>query len=325
LSGIGPVIAWRRATASNLWRNMGRPALCGLAVLAVLVALGVTESVPALLMFAFGGFVLGVVGQELWRGVRARRAVAHEPVPVALVALVKRNRRRYGGYLVHVGVVTLFVGVAASSSFQKVREVRLSPGQSATVGDHRFTYVKPVAELHAASNGRLERISLGAQLRVQHGGKAQLVRTSKDYFPSQDPSLGPVSRFFEGESTTEVGLRASLRNDVWSAVAPDTSRLAPRIAEGDRVFTKNGAALTPEQENEFLAVALRGLTASYAKDPPPATFRLEVSPLVTWIWIGGVLVLLGGILAGWPSPRGLTRLASARYAARVGREVRVPA
>ena len=59
--------------------------------------------------------------------------------------------------------------------------------------------------------------------------------------------------------------------------------------------------------------ALRGLTASYAKDPPPATFRLEVSPLVSWIWIGGVLVLLGGILAGWPSPRGLTRLASARY------------
>ena len=255
---------------------------------------------------------------------RARQAVAREPVPVALVSLVKRNRRRYGGYLVHLGVVTLFVGVAASSSFQKVHEVRLSPGQSANVGDYKFTYVKPVAELHAASNGRLERISLGAQLRVQNGGKTQLVRTSKDYFPSQDPSLGPVSRFFDGEATTEVGLRASLRNDVWSAVAPDTSRLAPRIAEGDRVFTKNGGSLTPQQENEFLAVALKGLTASYAKAPPPATFRLEVSPLVSWIWIGGVLVLLGGILAGWPSPRGLTKLASARYAARVGREVRVP-
>jgi hypothetical protein len=194
LSGIGPVIAWRRATPSNLWRNMGRPALCGIAVLVVLVALGVTQSVPALLMFAFAGFVAGVVGQELWRGVRARRAVAREPVPVALVSLVKRNRRRYGGYLVHLGVATLFVGVAASSSFQKVHEVRLSPGQSARVGDYKFTYVKPVAELHAASNGRLERISLGAQLRVQHGGKTQLVRTSKDYFPSQDPSLGPVSR-----------------------------------------------------------------------------------------------------------------------------------
>ena len=240
LSGIGPVIAWRRATPSNLWRNLGRPALCGVAVLVVLVALGVTQSVPALLMFAFAGFVFGVVGQELTRGVRARQAVAREPVPVALVSLVKRNRRRYGGYLVHLGVVTLFVGVAASSSFQKVHEVRLSPGQSANVGDYRFTYVKPVAELHAASNGRLERISLGARLRVQHGGTTQLVRTSKDYFPSQDPSLGPVSRFFDGESTTEVGLRASLRNDVWSAVAPDTSRLAPRIAEGDRVFTKNG-------------------------------------------------------------------------------------
>src|SRR5690242_11338651 len=64
LSGIGPVIAWRRATASNLRRNLGRPALCGLAVLVGLVALGVTQSVPALLMFAVAGFVAGVVGQE---------------------------------------------------------------------------------------------------------------------------------------------------------------------------------------------------------------------------------------------------------------------
>ena len=72
-------------------------------------------------------------------------------------------------------------------------------------------------------------------------------------------------------------------------------------------------------------MALNGLTASYASKPPPATFRLEVSPLVSWIWIGGVIVLLGGLLAGWPSPRGATRLARAAYAARVGRDVRVPA
>ena len=76
LSGIGPVIAWRRATAANLRRNLRVPAGVGLAVAVVLVAVGVTDSVPALLMFAFGAFVLGAVGQEYWRGVRARRAMS---------------------------------------------------------------------------------------------------------------------------------------------------------------------------------------------------------------------------------------------------------
>src|SRR4051812_26649986 len=83
LSGVGPVIAWRRATASNLRRNLGRPALAGAAVLAALLALGVTGSWTALALFALAGFVVGVMGQELSRGLRARRAVARESVPVA--------------------------------------------------------------------------------------------------------------------------------------------------------------------------------------------------------------------------------------------------
>jgi cytochrome c-type biogenesis protein CcmF len=325
LSGIGPVIAWKRATAANLRRNLGRPALVGVLAVTALVALNVRDSVTALLMFGFGAFVLAGLGQEVWRGVRARRAAAREPVPVALVALVRRNRRRYGGYLAHVGIVTLFVGVAASSSFMDVREVQLSPGQSAHVGKYEFTYVKPIAELHAAPNGRLERISLGAQLTVRRdGGSARALRTSKDYFPSQDGSLGPVSRFFDGESTTEVGLDASLRNDIWAAVAPDTAKLRPKIDEGDALFQKARDQLTPQQSNEFLALALSGLTKSYAQSPPPARFRMEVNPLVSWIWIGAVIVLLGGLLAGWPAKRGLTRIGSARYAARVGRDVREP-
>ncbi len=109
--------------------------------------------------------------QEFWSGLRARRAVAHEAVPVALVSLVRRNRRRYGGYLVHLGVMVLFVGVAASSSFQNIHDARLSPGQSTRVGSYTFTYVKPTSQLHAASNGRLERISFGAVLRVKRDGE----------------------------------------------------------------------------------------------------------------------------------------------------------
>ena len=308
LSGIGPVIAWRRATASNLRRNLGRPALAGLAVAVLLLALGVTGSFPALLMFGFGAFVVAGVVQELWRGVRARRAVAGEAVPTALVALVRRNRRRYGGYFVHVGIVTLFVGVAASSSFMSVREVQLRPGQTTKVGNTEFTYVKPIAELHAASNGRLERISLGAQMSVRkNGGAATPLRTSKDYFPSQDPSLGPVSRFFDGESTTEVGLDASLRNDIWAAVAPDTAKLRPRIEEGDKLFDKAADDLTVEQSNEFLALALRGLTRELRAEPAARALPARGQP-------AGLVDLdrrpdrrARRLLAGWPTPRGLTR------------------
>jgi cytochrome c-type biogenesis protein CcmF len=246
-------------------------------------------------------------------------------VPLALVSLVRRNRRRYGGYLVHLGVLVLFVGVSASSSFQSIHDARLSPGQTTQVGSYRFTYVRPTAQLHAASNGRLERISLGAVLRVsRNGGPARTLTTTKDYFPSQDPSLGPVSRFFEGEATSEVGLHQGTLRDVWSAVNPDTSRLRGRIEQGDKVFTKAAGALTPEQSNEFLAAALKGLTASYTQNPPPATFRMLISPLVTWIWVGAFVILFGALIAIWPSPRGMARRVSAAYAARVGREVRVP-
>ena len=70
---------------------------------------------------------------------------------------------------------------------------------------------------------------------------------------------------------------------------------------------------------------LRGLVDSYTNDPPPATFRLLVSPMVTWIWIGAIVVFLGALIALWPSPRTVGRRVTAAYAARVGREARVPA
>jgi cytochrome c-type biogenesis protein CcmF len=253
--------------------------------------------------------------------------MAREPLPVALVSLIRRNRRRYGGYLVHAGMALVFVGIAASSSFADERDVELTPGQTTRVGGYTIDYVKPTAELVAAPNGRLERIDLGAELRVARGSeRPRVIRTEKSYFPSIGPMLGPVSRFFEGESTSEVGLQAGLRRDFWVSVAPDTRRLDPRVKEGDRVFDKadKAGALTADQRDEFLGEALRGLTRSYAGDPPPATFRFLVSPMVTWIWLGALVVFLGGLIALWPSPRAVGRRVTAVYAARVGREARVP-
>ena len=181
--------------------------------------------------------MFAAVVQELWRGVRARRAMAREPVPVALVSLVRRNRRRYGGYLVHVGrdrAVRRRGRVLELPARPRRRGCR--PGRPRRSAATAFTYVKPTAQLHAAPNGRLERISFGALLRVRRGGGTpRLLTTSKDYFPSQDPTLGPVVALLR-RRVDDRGrpARRALRNDIWTAVAPDTSRLAPQIAQGDQ-------------------------------------------------------------------------------------------
>jgi cytochrome c-type biogenesis protein CcmF len=322
LSGLGPVLAWRRATPANLRRNLLLPTGAALLVALALVALTPAEdSIGALLMFMFGAFVLAVVGQELWRGVRARRAMSGDALPLALVNLVRRNRRRYGGYTVHVGVAVLFIGVAASSAFQDARDVRLAPGDTERVGGYDITYVEPTSDLVAASNGRLERIDLGARMRVSRdGAPVATLETERSYFPSVDPSMGPVSRFFEGEATSEVGLRAGWRQDVWMAVSPDVALLRDRVEEGDKVFGALDEA-PAAQRDPLLAQALNGLAGSYVRDERPATFRLIVSPMVQWMWVGALIVIAGTLIALWPAPPTGPRAERAQYAARVAREL----
>jgi cytochrome c-type biogenesis protein CcmF len=322
LSGVGPLIAWRKATAANFRRNLLIPVGVA-ATVGVVTGAWLRREPLAIAMFALTAFVVTGVAQELWRGTRARRTMSGGSIPGALFALIKRNRRRYGGYTVHTGMAVLFLGIAASSSFQDENQLRLSAGQTAAVGGYEVTYVRPTAQLVTAPNGRLERIDFGAQLRISRDGKpAGELHTHKSYFPSSAPMLGPISRFFEGEATSEVGLRAGLKRDLWSAVDPDIERLRPVIEKGDEVFAGPGANLSQTDREMYLAETLRGLVNRYTEDPPPATFRLLVSPMVQWIWIGALIVFAGGLIAIWPSPRTVGRRVSAVYAARVGREAR---
>jgi cytochrome c-type biogenesis protein CcmF len=267
----------------------------------------------ALVMFVLGAFVAAGVVQELARGTRARRVMTGEATPLAVVSLVRRNRRRYGGYLVHLGMTILFVGVAASSAFQHQRDVRLAPGQTANVDGYAMKYVKPTAGFDARAN-RPERIRLGALLDVSKDGKhVTTLRTERGYYPSMDLSLGPVGRYFEGESTSEVGLRAGLRKDLWTAVAPDQQAIGKVVDAVDKKL----ANATPQQQLRA-AVAFAGV---YRESASPAQFRILVSPLVSWVWIGGLLAFTGGLVALWPAPDAVRRRATARQAARVAREL----
>jgi cytochrome c-type biogenesis protein CcmF len=324
LSGIGPVIAWRRATAANARRNFVFPIGVGLATGAVLSAfLGVASRPLALAMFVVGAFVFATVAQEFWRGVAARRTMTGEGPLRALRSLVTRNRRRYGGYIVHVGMAALFIGVAASTAFNDARDIRLGVGQATQVGGYDFRYVKPTSRISTTGDGNLEKISFGAVVEVRRDGRhVTTLRPERGYFPSRDiGALGAVGRFFEGEATSEVGLKAGLRRDVWTAVTPDIRALLPIIRQGDKVFANAEGKIAPAARAAALGQALRGLAGRYTDNPPPATFRIITSPLVTWIWLGAIIVFGGGLIAMWPGTDSARRRAKARYAARVAEEL----
>ncbi len=325
LSGIGPVIAWRKANAENVRRNFRVPIAAGVVALLALAPFA-SDKPLALLMFAAGAFVFGTIGQELHRGVRARRAMASESVPAAFVSLVGRNRRRYGGYTVHAGMALLLVGVAASSAFQDATDERLSPGQGAHLAGYDVRYERPTGHI-VVRNGRLERLEFGAVLTVAKGGKrVGTLRPTKGYYPT-NTSNAPIRAAFEGEATSEVALDAGLRRDIWTSVAPDLSRFDEEIRNRDAVLVaaaqKAGANLDPARYAQLRRVYFEQILKRYVENPPPATFRLIVSPMVTWIWLGAILTFLGGLIALWPAARGdrAVSRAKAGYASRVAREL----
>jgi cytochrome c-type biogenesis protein CcmF len=318
LSGVGPVIAWRRATLANARRNFLAPLLAALLALVVLVGAGVSSKPFALAMFCCAAFVLGSVGQELWRGVRARRAATGAAVPLALGSLLQRNRRRYGGYIVHVGMAVLFVGIAASSSFQHVIELSLAPGQSARVGAYTVRYVRPTGSVtpryDPAHTGAT--MTLGAVLDVTKGGHhVAWLEPSEGFYDSSEAGQGSVGHFIGGTAVSHIAMDAGFTRDVWTAIAPNIG--TPALQRIVNIGNEKIPLVRPDEG--IIAIAV--LARAYLQNPPPAQFKLIVSPLVMWIWIGGAIVFGGGLLALWPGGLTLRRRVSVRARTRLGSEL----
>ena len=131
LMGIGPLIAWRRTSVRALARSIAWPIAAALTTGVVLIVAGAGSSRPGLIAYSFSAFVIAAIVVELVRGTRATGS---------LFRLIGRNRRRYGGYIVHFAIVLLAIGVAGSSAYGTNVERHLSPGQSTTVGAYHLTY-----------------------------------------------------------------------------------------------------------------------------------------------------------------------------------------
>jgi len=215
LMGIGPLVAWRRASLRSLGRSFAWPA--GIALLAgvLLLVLGAGSSPVGLVAYTFSAFVLGSIGYEFVRGTRARRALAGGSWLGALAELVARNRRRYGGYVVHAAIVLLAIGVVGSSAYGTTVERKLMPGQTMSVGRYDLSYRDLVQRRGA--NAREVR----AQLDVSRDGKRlDVLETGKN-------------RYFAEQSTSnEVGIRTD-----WTR-AEDLFVIADQIDPNGAVYFK---------------------------------------------------------------------------------------
>src|SRR3954464_4545953 len=130
LMGIGPLIAWRKTSLRTLGRTLLWPCAVALACGALLIAAGAGSSTPGLVAYTFSAFVLATIVLELVRGTRAVGSV---------FTLIARNRRRYGGYIVHAAIVLLAIGIAGSSAYSSSTERRLTPGESVSIAGYTLT------------------------------------------------------------------------------------------------------------------------------------------------------------------------------------------
>src|SRR3954449_12747713 len=210
LTGIGPLIAWRKASAANLRRQFVGPLTSGSLTLAALLAAGVRD-LYAVMAIALAGFVAGTIVQEFYRGVRARRRMHGESVPLAFLRLIGRNRRRYGGYIVHAGVLIYFVAFSGMA-FKREMEATLKPGQSVQL-QSPFGHTYTLTHMGVSQFEALNRVVSAATVSVMRDGKPEGLMTSEKR-QHVDSFKRPTF-----EPSTEVGIRSGLQEDLYITYA----------------------------------------------------------------------------------------------------------
>ncbi|HEV8225569.1 MAG TPA: heme lyase CcmF/NrfE family subunit [Methylomirabilota bacterium] len=242
LMGVGPLIAWRRASAENLKRNFLKPVLAGVVAAAILRGLGVGNAL-VLTAMALVVFVAGTISLDLFRAVRTRRRNGNGWA-AATFGLLLRQNRRYGGFIVHLGILVIALGVAGSQAWSVQTEVTLQKGQTVDLAGYhvRFDGLDATEESnHAKVTGTFT---------LSNGRRGETV-------------LLPGRKFYPQEQTpiAAVDYRLGLLEDVY-------------LVLGD-----------------------------FSRDGSQATVKLQVNRMVSWLWIGGLVLTLGAALAILPEAR----------------------
>jgi len=200
LMGVGPLISWRKASPENLKKNFIIPLIVALIVGTVLFILNIRD-LTALLSFSFCGFVVATIATEFYKGVSVRTSRG-ENIFISLTTMISRNKRRYGGYIVHLGVVLIVIGITASSTFNSEVEATLNTGESFKVGQYDLTFEKLETYKNDAKNGTK------AVLLLSAGGK-----TIDTVYPEKNVYRYEGNREINQE--TEVSLRSTYKDDLY--------------------------------------------------------------------------------------------------------------
>ncbi len=243
LMGIGPLLGWRRTGVQALRQQFTWPLIAGVAMGVVAIFFS-TNPWPSVGL-AVCAFATATIVQEFVRGVLARRVSNDENVLVAMGSLMRRNGRRYGGYIVHLGMVMIAVAIIGNEFFQQTTNVTLTPGEHVTLGGYDLTYVA------LETNQEANRTEIGARMII-HDSSGKMVGS---ILPRRNLYIKTPDM-----PTSEVGLRMTLLEDVYV------------VLNG----WENGGAT--------------------------ATFTVFVNPLTIWMWIGGLVLVLGTLIASWPHP-----------------------
>ncbi|HXG05402.1 MAG TPA: heme lyase CcmF/NrfE family subunit [Candidatus Binatia bacterium] len=240
LMGVGPLIAWRRASLDNLRRNFLGPVAAGVVAAAVFHRLG-AGSALAVLALALTVFVAATIALDIGRATRARLRMG-ERLPAAVLGLLVRHHRRYGGFIVHLGVLLVAVGVTGSQAWSVQTEATLERGQAAELAGYRFRFDR--LDAAEASN----HFKVIATFSVSNGRSTGAMHPAKKFYPQETTPIAAVDYRTGLVEDVYLVLGDFARDGSRATVKIQVNRLVTWIWIGGAVLTLGTAlALLPER------------------------------------------------------------------------------
>jgi cytochrome c-type biogenesis protein CcmF len=249
-------VAWHKSSPEALGKMTWKPAVFAVAVMVLLFVTGV-NMIFVVIGFGLVAFTLAITLTEYWRGMRARHKLSGENYFAAFTHLISRNRRRYGGYMIHLGVLVMGIGVIGSLNYQVQTQRSLTPGGTMQVGDYTITYERAL---------------------------------------TCDPTVG-----ISGDCTawyTDRGRDIEVIAGYLSVARPGQPTV--RMAPYREIFLNGTGELTPpgvlSSVGEDLYLLFLGEQSGFG------TIKAYINPLIQFLWIGGIILVIGTLVAMWPSP-----------------------
>ena len=236
LIGVCTMLSWGRTRPNRLLRLSAFPLVLSVIVTVVLIIFGINH-MAALISFFIGTFAISVTLIDLIRSIRARKQRQKLSLISACLQLVNKHKRRYGGYIVHLGVLLFFIGIVGSSAFSTEKTQTLRPGESVKTGQYELVYQGLVEEKKDMMDIVAARFEI-----LKNGKDYATIRSEKHIHPNFQP-------------VTEVGIRSALTQDIYV------------------------------------------ILADYETSSQMATIGVLINPLVMWIWIGGIIIVIGTLIA----------------------------